>query len=97
MIVVLSKYPHRKACDHLSRKRDVTVHSTVKNVSIMLVCKREKFSGPRMRNMRMFGNFSCGIPRRNMSDNNFASRIHVVSHIYLESLMEVSFRINDIP
>lgn len=56
---------------------------------IMLVCKREKFSGPRVRNMRAFENFSSDIPRRDMPDNNFAghARIHVrYAHIPRERL-----------
>lgn len=55
--------------------------------NIMLVCKREKFSGPRVRNMRAFGNFSSDIPRRDMPDNNFTGHARIyVMHISRERL-----------
>lgn len=46
----------------------------------MLVCKREKFSGPRVRNMQAFGNFSSDIPRRDMPDNNFTGHACIYVH-----------------
>ncbi|KAL0120063.1 hypothetical protein PUN28_008035 [Cardiocondyla obscurior] len=64
----------------------------------MLVCKHEKFSGPWVRNMRAFGNFSSDIPRRDMPDNNFTghARIHVrYAYIPSSRLMGKSSKIND--
>lgn len=104
LFIVILKYfvasnRHHKAYDHSSRKRGCRRPRRMSASGIMLVCKREKFSGPRVRNMRAFGKFSSDIPRRDIPDNNFTGhvRIHVrYAYIPRDRLTEKrSSKIND--
>jgi len=66
--------------------------------NIMLICKRKKCSGSRVRNTQAFGNFSNGIPRWDIPNNNFAShaRIHIrYTYIPRATDGEESSKIND--
>jgi len=72
------------------RCQNIFDHEECRFSGIMLVCKREKFNGPRVRNTRAFGNFSSRIPRLEyMPHNNLARRAHLHRQSYISKATDV--------